>query len=85
MTFAQFVGSSSSGIVGLLNIVVIPIIFTLAFLVFIWGVVKYLFFHGNEETQRAEGREFILWGIIGMVILFSVWSLVNIILSTLGL
>ena len=85
MTFAQFVGTSSSGLIGVLNTVVVPIIFTLAFAAFIWGIVNYFFFHGGDETKREEGKEFILWGIIGIVVLFSVWGFVNLMLSTLGI
>ena len=85
MTFAQFVGSGSTGIIGILNTVVAPIIFALAFLVFVFGIVKYFFIHGGEDTKRAEGRQFILWGILGMVVLFTVWGFVNILLSTLGI
>ncbi|HUY05265.1 MAG TPA: hypothetical protein VMV62_00915 [Candidatus Paceibacterota bacterium] len=85
MTFAQFVGTSSSGLIGVLNTVVVPIIFTLAFAAFIWGIVNYFFLHGGEETKREEGKEFILWSIIGIVVLFSVWGFVNLLLSTLGI
>ncbi len=85
MTFAQFIGNDSSGIVGLLNIVVVPVIFALAFLVFVWGVVNYYFFHANDEKKREEGRAFVLWGLLGMVVLFSVWGLVKLVLSTLGI
>ena len=85
MTFAQFVGSGSTGIIGVLNTIVVPVIFSLAFLVFIWGVVSHFFLYGGNETKREEGRQFILWGVIGMVLLFSVWGIVNILLSTLGI
>ena len=85
MTFSQFIGSGSNGIIGVLNTIVVPVIFTLAFLVFVWGVVNYFFLHGGEEGKREEGRQFILWGIIGMVVLFSVWGFVSILLSTLGI
>lgn len=85
MTFAQFIGDGTSGIIGVLNLVVVPVIFSLAFAAFVWGVVKYFFLHGGEETKRAEGRVFILWGVIGLVVLFSVWGFVNILLSTLGI
>lgn len=84
-SFKDFVGAGTTGIIGVLNTVVVPTIFTLAFLVFIWGVVNYFFIHGGEETKREEGRKFILWGIIGMAVLFSVWGIVNILLSTLGI
>lgn len=85
MTFAQFVGSGSTGLIGLLNTVVVPVIFALAFLVFVWGVAKYFLFSVGDEKARSDGRQFILWGIIGMVVLFSVWGFVNLLLSTLGL
>ncbi len=85
MTFAQFVGSGSNGLVGLLNVVVVPVIFALAFLVFVWGVVKYFILNAGDEAKRAEGRAFVLWGLLGMVLLFSVWGFVNLLLSTLGI
>jgi len=84
MTFAQFVGSGSIGIIGIINTVIVPAIFALAFLVFIWGVMKYFFIGGGDEKKRVEGRQFVLWGILGMVVLLSVWGFVNILLSTLG-
>ena len=76
MTFAQYVGDGSTGIIGALNIVVVPVIMTLAFLVFVWGVINYFFLQGADESKRAEGRQFILWGILGMALLFSVWGVV---------
>lgn len=84
MTFAQFIGSGSTGIIGALNTIAIPVILALAFGVFIWGVVNYFFFNQDDEGKRSEGRQFIFWGILGMVVLFSVWSFVNILLFTLG-
>ena len=84
-TFRQLVGSGDTGVIGFLNTVVVPVIFALAFLVFVWGVVNYFFFSEADENKRVEGRQFILWGVIGMVVLFSVWGLVNLLLSTLGL
>lgn len=85
MTFAQFIGNGNTGIIGTINLVVIPVIFALAFAAFVWGIVQHFFLHGGEEKSREEGRNFIMWGLIGMLVLFSVWGLVNILLSTLGL
>lgn len=81
VTFKEFVDS----IVGLLNTAVVPVIFALAFLSLIWGVLKYFVFNANNETKREEGRRFILWGLVGMAVLFSVWGLVALLLSTLNL
>ena len=87
MTFAQFVSGTDGtfGVIGLINSVIVPVIFALAFLVFIYGVVKYFFIHGGDEAKRAEGRQFMLWGILGLVVLFSIWGFVNLLLSTLGI
>lgn len=71
---------------GLINTVIVPTIFAFAFLFFVWGMVKYFFINNNgDEAKISEGRKFALWGIIGMVMLFSVWGFVNLVLSTLGI
>lgn len=85
MTFAQFVGSGTTGIIGAVNTAVVPVIFAFAFAAFIWGVMRYFFVNGGDEAKRTEGKQFVLWGILGMAVLFSVWALVNILLSTLGI
>ena len=85
MTFKQFIGNGDTGIIGIINTVIVPVIFALAFLVFVWGIVNYFFISGGDETKRAEGRQFTMWGIIMIVVLFSVWGFVNLLLSTLGI
>jgi len=91
VSFKDFIGYGSTGFIGLLNTVVVPTIFALAFLVFIWGVIKYFFLNPTgvssfgERGGYEEGKQFILWGIVGMVVLLSVWGFVNLMLSTLGI
>ncbi|MDB5244819.1 MAG: hypothetical protein JWN18_689 [Parcubacteria group bacterium] len=85
MTFKDFVGNGDSGLIGTVDSIIVPIIFALTFLVFIYGVVKYFFLNGDDEGKRTEGKQFVLWGLLGMVVLFSVWGLVNLLLSTLGI
>lgn len=85
MTFKDFIGSGSTGIIGVLNTIVVPIIFAFAFAAFVWGVIKYYIFSQGDETKLAEGRQFVLWGLLGMAFLFSIWGVVNILLSTLGI
>ncbi len=84
VTFAQFIGKGSTGIVGLLNTIVVPLIFAAAVAVFIWGVVQYLVLSQGNETKLAEGRQFILWGLLGMVVILAVWGIVSLLISTLG-
>lgn len=84
-SFKDYVGNGDTGIIGLINTVIVPTIFALAFLVFVYGVLNYFIFQAGDEKKREEGRAFVLWGLIGMVVLFSVWGFVNLLLSTLGI
>lgn len=84
-TFATFIGSGTDGIIGLLNTIVLPTIVAFMFVIFVWGIVKYFFLNVDDEKARESGRQFALWGVLGLVILFSIWGLVNILLSTLGI
>lgn len=84
MTFAKFIGNGSTGIIGVINTAVVPVIIAFAFAAFVWGVVDYFFFSNRGDgKQLEEGRYFILWSIIGIVALFSIWGFVNLLLSTL--
>lgn len=84
MTFKDWVGSGSSGLIGIVNVVIVPGIIALAFVAFLWGILSYFFLNPDDATKRAEGRAFIIWGILGMVVLFGVWGFVNFLLGTLG-
>lgn len=61
----------------------IYIIIGLAILYFVWNVFKYYFKESGEES-RKEGREFVLWAVIGMFVILSFWGLVNILMNTFG-
>lgn len=58
---------------------IIPLLYILAFLFFVWGVFIY-FFTGGEEN-REKGRGFILWSLVGMVVIFGVWGIVRLLLT----
>lgn len=60
-----------------------PIILLLAaaaFVVFIWGIFEFVA-HAGEETKRSEGRRAILWGLIGLVIIFGAYGIINLVIS----
>lgn len=69
-------------IVKFVNASIIPLFYTLAFLFFVIGMVRF-FFLGGEEN-REKGRQFMLWSIIGFVVMFSVWGIVRLLLATFG-
>lgn len=55
-----------------------------AFIVFVWGIFEFIV-HAGDETKREEGRRAIMWGIVGLVIIFGVYGILNVALGTFGL
>ncbi|MDQ1299926.1 MAG: hypothetical protein QG636_594 [Patescibacteria group bacterium] len=79
---ARNVQGLGEGIIGLINNVAVPLLFAIAFIVFIWGVFQYFIAGGHDEEKRETGKSLMLWGIIGFFIMVSVWGLVNILRGT---
>lgn len=78
MTFKEIVNGS---LVPLGN-QVLYIIYALAFFLFLFGAFKYFFAQQSDEA-RKNGKQFMLWGILGIVVMFVVWGLVAILLGVL--
>jgi ribose/xylose/arabinose/galactoside ABC-type transport system permease subunit len=52
---------------------VIPIVFTLAVLFFFYGVTKYIW---SEGDKKEDGRKVMVWGVVALFVMSSVWGLV---------
>ncbi len=79
MTFNEF-------LVKVQDAILTPIITLLslaAFLLFIWGIVEFIAGATNEE-KRATGQQHMIWGIIGLVIIFGANAIVSLIKATVG-
>jgi hypothetical protein len=61
----------------------IPVLVTLAMVYFVWGVVTYVI--ASDEEAKSTGRNRMIWGIIGLVVIVGVWGLVSILANTFGL
>ena len=64
--------------------IVNPIILLLAavsFIVFIWGVFQFIR-QAGDAPKREEGRKAIMWGLIGLVIIFGAYGIINVALGT---
>ncbi len=59
----------------------IPIVAALALLFFFWGLAKYIL-NAGDETAKTEGRNIMIWGIIALFVMFSVWGLVEVLQNT---
>ena len=84
-----FIPTAEASIVTLMGsinkVIINPLIyllFALAIVYFVYGLVKYLMSPDNEEI-RTNSKSHMLWGIFGMFIMIAVFGIMNILLKTL--
>ena len=73
-----------TGIIGFINATLIPILLAIAFLVFIIGAVRYFILAGEGTEDKTKGKNAMLWGIIGFVLIVSIWGIVSLLTTGLG-
>jgi undecaprenyl pyrophosphate phosphatase UppP len=61
--------------------ILIPIIFALAVLGFFYGLVKYIF---GAEHDKEQAKKTMIWGVVALFVMASVWGLVNWLQGNLG-
>jgi len=69
----------------IINSILVPLLFAAAFIVFLYGVAEAYIFSKGDAAKVSQGHKLILWGLIGFVIMISVWGLVNVVSNTFGL
>ena len=62
---------------------VILLLFGLALLIFLYGLVEFLW-QGDTVKNDKLGRDKIFWGLVGMAIMASVFGFLNVINSTIS-
>lgn len=76
-TFATFINK----IIGIINLV-IPFIVGLTVFVLIFGIFRYVSAGGSEE-DLSKARSLIIYGLLAILLMFSVWGIVVIIKNTI--
>lgn len=75
-------------LIGAINDVLInPIIgflFAVALVYFFWGLIKFLAQRGTSDEAVTTGKKHMVWGIVGMFIMVSVFGIINFITKSLG-
>lgn len=72
-------------VISTINGVLVPVLFAVAFIVFLYGVAQAYIFSKGDETAVGKGHQLMLWGLIGFAIMISVWGLVNVVVNTFDL
>lgn len=81
----SYIAGYANSITGIINGILVPVLISIAFIVFLWGIYMYFIQGAANDEARKKGRIFALYGIIGFVILFSIWGIIQIFMGTLGL
>ncbi len=60
---------------------ILELLFGLAILFFVWGVLQ-LVFGGDDAEKRGRGKLTMIWGTIGMAIMVSAWGIIYMVSNT---
>ena len=62
----------------------ILLLFALALVYFLWGVLEFMVNQDNEE-KRTTGKKHMVWGIVGITIMVGVFAIMSLILRTFNI
>jgi len=82
MAGAQTVDSIIDNVSGTLQ-TIIGLLFVIATLIFLWGVVQFIAKSG-DEAGREKAKGIMTWGIIGLAVMAAAWGVVNVLVGYFG-
>lgn len=84
IAFAQQISDANGLVNKFINIgnTVVTILISFAVIWIIFNVVRYLVIGGSSEEGRKTAGHAILWGVIGLFVILSIWGLVRIFSNT---
>jgi hypothetical protein len=63
---------------------IILLIFAAAVLVFVWGLVEFLWALNVSGKESDNGKRHMLWGLVGMFIMVAAWGILKLIEGTIA-
>jgi len=58
------------------------VLFAVAFLYFLYAIIRLIRADGDD---KADARKAVMWSIVGMFIMVSVYGVINLIINTFGI
>lgn len=62
----------------------VKVIFTLGLFFFFWGLIEFLW-ELKDGKASQEGKNHMLYGLVGMLIMVSVYGIIALVMNTLGI
>ena len=60
------------------------VLLSIALVVFIWGLGKFILSAGDEKTH-ASGKQLMIWGVVSFLVLTLLWAIVGMLVGSFGL
>lgn len=79
------ISDAASFVINIINNIIVPVLFAIAFIVFLWGAFQTFIVGATSEEVKEHGRNLMLWGLIGFFVMVSLWGLVNILTGSVQL
>lgn len=87
IAFAQTGTELAHSFVARINAVILFPLITLltavALVYFLWGGFQYVY-NASNDTKRAAGKQHMIWGVIGLLVMLSAYSILSIAANTIG-
>jgi len=80
-----YLNSLFGGLDNLFRNILLPLLMAIAILVFVWNVLRYFLWSADDPAGRETARVYILYALLGLVLIVAVWGFVAIILQFFGL
>lgn len=80
MTLQSMLGD----IYGAFNTYIIPFLITIAFIAFIINITRYFIWKSDSEDGRESARRYLIWSLIGFVVVLAMWGIINLIIVLFG-
>lgn len=81
MTVCQIVTAVVNAIINPL----IALIFAVGLVVFAWGIIEFLWNLSGGGEGIEKGKKHMIWGVVGMAIMLSAYTIITIIVNTFGI
>jgi len=62
---------------------IVPILAGIALIAFFWGLIKFIVSADSEEGRKA-GKNIMVWGVIALFVMFSIWGILVFVGRSLG-
>jgi hypothetical protein len=68
-----------------INLTVIPFLLGIAFVVFVWGAIKFFIFQSTSDEGRQNAKNLLIYSLAAFIFLVIFWGIVAIITASVGL